>query len=337
MIRAGYGLFYDRFPDNLVLNANRLNGVIQQQYIVSNPDFFPLIPNPNSLTATSQSVYKISSNLHAPYVSQTAVSVERQVTKIANVSVSYLNSHGVHQLVSLNVNAPTPGTPGSTGPKPFPNLGPIYEYVSEGVFRQNQLITTFNIRAGAKLSLFGNYALNYANSDAAGAGSFATNSYDLGADYGRASFDTRHRLFVGGSIALPYAFRLSPFMIFTSGSPYNVVVGQDLNGDSILNDRPAFATNVTGACLSPTAACHYNASPTASDTLVPINYLAGPNHFTLNLRLAKTFSFGPERGGKTQGNGPSGPPGGGFGGMGHGPGGGGGAGTRHGAVGSSPG
>ncbi|HMB83762.1 MAG TPA: TonB-dependent receptor, partial [Terriglobales bacterium] len=322
VLRAGYGLFYDRFGEELVLNANRMNGVTQQQYLVSAPDFFPLLPDLSSLTPQTQTIYQISPNLHAPYIMQSAVSLERQVTKIANVTVSYLNSRGVHQFVSLNVNAPAPGTPGSSGPPPFPDKGPIYQYSSDGVFRQNQLIANFNIRAGTKLSLFGYYSLNYAKSDTSGASSFPSDQYDLGADYGRASFDTRHRLFLGGTVGLPYAFRLSPFMIFNSGSPYNVTVGQDLNNDSVINDRPAFATTNNPACVSLTAVCHYNPSPTGSDVLVPINDLTGPTRFTLNLRLAKTFGFGPEKGGKAAdgGPGPGGPPGG-VGGGGHGPGG----------------
>ncbi len=109
------------------------------------------------------------------------------------------------------------------------------------------MITNFNIRAGAKLSLFGYYSLNYANSDAIGAeqrnvfNNFPSDQYDLSLDYGRASFAIRDRLFMGGTIGLPRGFRLSPFMIFNSGSPYNVTVGQDLSGDLLFNDRPAFA------------------------------------------------------------------------------------------------
>ena len=323
VLRAGYGLFYDRFGEDLVLDTHRYNGITERQYVVSNPLTFPQIPVLDTLTPQTQTVHQISSNLHAPYVMQAAVSLERQVTKVANVSLSYLNSRGVHQLVSLNINAPTPGTPGSSGPTPFPAQGPIYQYSSAGVFRQNQLIATFNIRAGAKLSLFGNYSLNYANSDASGASSFPTDQYDLAADYSRASFDTRHRLFVGGSIGLPYNIRLSPFTIVNSGAPYNVTVGQDLNGDSVINDRPAFS-NLTGACLSLTAACHYTVR-TGAYVPVPINYLTGPAHVTLNLRLAKTFGFGPEKSGKVQDAGPSGPPTG-LAGLGRGPGGGGGGG-----------
>ncbi len=321
VLRGGFGLFYDRFTQDLVLNADRLNGVTQLQYIVPSPDSFPSFP---SLISQTQTPYQISPNLHAPYIMQTAFSLERQVTKIANVTLTFLNSRGVHQLLSIDINAPTPGTPYSTGPRPNPNAGDIYQYSSDGLFRQNQLIAQFNIQAGARLSLRGYYSLNYANSDASGAANFPSDQYDMGLDYGRASFDTRNRLFMGGTIGLPRGFRLSPFMIFNSGTPYNVTVGQDLSGDLQFNDRPALATNVSGSCLSPTQACHYTIPPT-SYTPIPINYLTGPSQFTLNLRLAKTFGFGPETGGKSgaqQGGGPGG--GGGSGGPRGGGGGGGG-------------
>ena len=68
------------------------------------------------------------------------------------------------------------------------------------------------------------------------------NSYDPMEDYGRAAFDVRNRVFIGGTISLPYALRLSPFIIANSGTPFDIIVGQDLNGDSIFNDRPALAT-----------------------------------------------------------------------------------------------
>jgi hypothetical protein len=327
VLRGGFGLFYDRFAQDLVLNADRLNGVTQQQYVVASPDCFPSVQSCLSLlTPQTQTIYQISPDLHSPYIMQTAFSLERQVTKIANLTVSYLNSRGLHQFESLNIAAPPPGTPGS----PPTGAAPIYQYSSDGVFRQNQLITNFNVRAGARLSLFGYYSLNYANSDASGASNFPTDSLDLAADYGRASFDVRHKVFLGGTIGLPHAFRLSPFMIFNSGSPYNVTVGRsDLNNDTIFNDRPALAITNDPACLSLTAVCHYNPSPTASDALIPVNYLTGPNRFTLNLRLAKSFGFGPELGKNTaqagtaspSGGGGGGPRGGG-GGFGRGPGGG---------------
>jgi len=178
-----------------------------------------------------------------------------------------------------------------------------------------------NVRFGSKIQLFGFYTLNYANSDTAGVSSFPSNSYDIGEDYGRASFDTRHRLFLGGSLALPYAFRLSPFMIASSGTPFNVATPDDLNGDSIFNDRPVFVSNATCTGLGTQAGTTYctplgtfnDALPAAGQKIVPINYGTGPTHFVLNLRLTKSIGFGPKVKGSVGNQGQGGPGGGGGG------------------------
>ncbi len=309
VLRGGFGLFYDRFGQSLVLNTDRLNGVTQQQYAVSttqcNPtcpviDFFPTVPPVSQLPAqTVSSIYQIAPNLHAPYIIQSAFSLERQITKFANATLTYMNSRGVHQLMSLIPNAPdVPAYPYFVGSEPDQYL---FQYASAGVFRQNQLIANFNIQAGAKVSLHGYYSLNYANSDPIGSSSggafstnFASDQHDIALDYGRASFAIRNRVFFGGTVALPRGFRLSPFLVFNSGTPYNVTVGQDLGGDLQFNVRPAFNPNPSAPCPFPTqAACQFTI-PTTPYTPVPINYLTGPDQFTLNLRLSKTFGFGPE-------------------------------------------
>jgi hypothetical protein len=337
VIRAGAGIFYDRFQETQILQAERLNGITQQQFVIQNPTCFPGLDKPLNVPITdcgvvgagTSTVYQINPSLYAPYTLQSAISVERQLTKSATLSVTYLNSRGFDQLLSVNANAPFPGTPC------FPNcvapVGNVYQYVSEGVFRQNQLIVNTNIRAGSKLQLFGYYTLNYANSDTAGVSSFASNSYNISQDYGRSSFDTRQRLFLGGSIAMPYAIRLSPFMVASSGSPFNITSGNDLNGDSIFNDRPGLVSTTTcpsvvapgaGSSIYCTPLGTFDASPTADERLTPIYYRTGPTHVSLNLRLSKTFGFGPKVKG-TQGNqgGPGGDRGGGGGGGGRGGGG----------------
>jgi len=303
VIRGGYGLFYNRFQSGQILQADRLNGVIQQQYLINNPTCFPGLDQP--LTASVQScgsgalasnVYQISPSLHAPYNMQGALSVERQVTKSATVAATYVNSRGFDQFITVNANAPYPGTPC------YPNCvtstgGSVYRYVSEANFKQNQLIVNTNIRVGTRLQLFGFYTLGYADSDTSGVSSFPTNSYDISQDWGRASFDVRQRLFLGGSIALPYVIRLSPFMVVSSGTPFTVTSPLDENGDQIFNDRPGFVSSATcpaGALPQGTIYCTQLGTFDASGAgkLVPINSETGPNHFVLNLRLTKTFGFG---------------------------------------------
>jgi len=353
VLRAGFGIFYDRFSYNLVGQAERLNGVTQQQFILTNPTIASVTAPPplNAASQTSPTIYQISPTLRAPMTMQSAASVERQVTKSATVAVTYLNSIGEHQLFLRNINAPLPGTytgPG-TGTRPLGGTENIYQYDSEGVFRQNQLIANVRINAGARLSLFGYYTLNYANSDlGSGAGSgggagffsggatgtpnFLTNQYDPMADYGRSLFDVRHRVFLGGTISMPYLIRLNPFLLVSSGVPYDITLGQDLNGDSIFNDRPALVSATACPKVGPapgqptsvlcTPLGSFNTLP-APGQAVPVNSATGPTLFTLNLRLSKTFGFGREikGGGSSGGPGYGGRRGGGGPGGGLGPGG----------------
>jgi hypothetical protein len=312
VIRAGSGIFYDRFTEDLIMQATRLNGLIQQEYVISNPSCFfattPAMPvtvgSIESQCGNAQLLptrYQLAPNIHAPGTLQTAVSVERQLTKIATVAVTYINSRGWDQLLTNNVNTPELGTYPSAPVYPTGVPGNIYQYESAGVYRQNQLFTNLTIRAGNNLTLFGYYALNYANSDTAGAASFPSNPYDIPADYGRAAFDVRDRVFMGGSIGAPWGLRFSPFMIFSTGEPYNLTLGQDLIGSSQFNQRPAFATASTPAAdLAVTPLGDFNTDPQPGEPLVPINYETGPNQFTMNLRVSKTFSFGKEGGGGHQ-------------------------------------
>jgi hypothetical protein len=297
VLRVGTGIFYDRFTDDLILQADRLNGVNQQEFVVTNPDFFPAIPPTDSLPNALPTSYRINPNLRAPGTLQTAITMDRQIAKTATLSVSYLNSRGFDQLLTNSINTPFPGTYNPMNPqsgvRPYGNVGNIYEYQSGAVFRQNELIANFRVQAGARLSLFGYYALNYANSDTAGASSFPSNPYNLQQDYGRAAFDVRDRVFIGGTISLPYAFRISPFLIASSGHPYNVTIGQDLIGSSIFNQRPAFASALSNpANVVMTQLGSFDTVPQPGETLVPINFGTGAPQFTLNLRVGKTFGFG---------------------------------------------
>ena len=312
VVRAGFGMFYDRFGYDLVAQQDRLNGSIQQKFIVNNPNFYLADTPPVSQlqqSGTPTTIYVANSHLRAPYTLQTGVSVERQLTKSANVTVTYLNARGVHAFFTNNINAPNPA---NNGQRPLPNQGNIFQFQSDGIFRQNQLIVNGNVRMGTKVSAFGYYSLNYANSDTGGSGYFPSNPYDPNSDYGRASFDVRHRIFVGGFVSLPYAFRLSPFLIASSGSPFNVTTAQDPFVDNLFNQRAAFATcPSTSPTVKQTAYGCFDLNPQLGERIVPINFLTGPGRFTLNLRLSKSFGFGKKA--EAANVGPGGGPGGTFG------------------------
>jgi hypothetical protein len=170
VLRGGFGIFYDRFGYNLVQQSERLNGVTQQSIVVQNPQFYPTIPLFSALqgmSTASPTIYQISSNLRAPYTMQGAASIERQVTKAATLSLTYLNSRGEHALYIRNINAPLNGV------YPLQSLyshDNFYQYDSEGVFRQSQLIANVRVAAGKKVSLFGFYTLGYAHGNVSAGG-----------------------------------------------------------------------------------------------------------------------------------------------------------------------
>lgn len=342
VIRAGFGIFYDRFPQSLVLQATRLNGTNQQSFIVQNPAFGPdsIPPSVDGSAGVSPTVYRIDPNLRAPYVMQTAAGIEHQLTKATKLSLTYLNARGLHQLFTNNINAPFPGTFPQNPVCPLDcATGNIYAYQSEGIFKQNQLITNLNMRYGPNLSIFGFYSLSFANSDTGGSGSFPTNPYNPSADYGRAAFDVRNRLFIGGTFTARWGFRLSPFIFANSGQPYNITIPEDLLGTSIFNARPGFASvNPQCATFSTTNPfCFSIPLPGQAYSPIPINLGEGPANVSVNLRVSKTIGLGEllERSGNNAGGGRGGRGGGGDGGRDHGFGGFGGGGGRGGLFGGA--
>ncbi|HKT48431.1 MAG TPA: carboxypeptidase regulatory-like domain-containing protein, partial [Candidatus Acidoferrales bacterium] len=339
VLRAGFGIFYDRFTYEDVLQQQRLNGTVQQQFVVQNPQFYlgsiPSLSQLQNLATSNTTLYQPNPNLRTPYTLQTGVTLERQLSKAANIAFTYLNSRGVHQFFVENINSPEcAALPcAATDPRPIAgNPNNLYQYQSEGIFKQSQFIINSSIRLGTRLSLFGYYTLNYAKSDIGGGANlittFPTYNNDISLDYGRSPFDIRHRVFMGGTWGLPRGFRLSPFLIASSGNPYTITIGQDVNGDSIFNDRPSFATPQSNpANVITNKFGSFDLIPQPGEAIVPVNSLTGPARFSLNLRLSKTFGFGKREevnrgpGGPAQGpafGGARGGPGGGGGGRGGG-------------------
>jgi len=309
VVRGGFGVFYDRFSEANTLNANRLNGTNQLSYQVANPNFFfdPILapnalPTIASLSASTPSrIYEISNTLKAPRIGQAVATVERQLPHNTTLSVNYTFSRGLNELRSRNINAPLP----TTGLKPNPALNAVDLYESSGSFRQNQVVTNVNTRFNSKVSLFGFYAYGRAYSNTDSANTFPSNQYDESTEWGRANFNVRHRGLVSGSMTAPYNVRLSPFITMSSGTPYNIISGPDLNGDLVINDRPAFIpVGFTGpACNgkivvggTPCSAFGFIPNPTPGMTIIPRNYGTGPGNVSVNLRLSRTWGFGEKPG-----------------------------------------
>lgn len=291
-VRVGTGIFYAGLDNGITSDTIRLDGFHQQQFVITDPDFFLNIPD--VLTGIVQPTIRIKADdLKDPYNFISTVSFDRQLPWKIVGSVGYTWQRGVHLLRTRNINAPLPGQGTIENPVlPFPGEGPILEFESSGQSKRHEL--RFNVRTAfsQKFTLFGFYTLSSTRNDTDSAYTSPADPYDLVTEFGRASSDSRHRVTVGGNVTLPWNFRLGSFINAYSGRPFNILTGRDNNNDDSFTDRPAFASpGDPGAVV--TAFGVFNPNPTTLDEIIPRNFGQGPGYFSVDMNVSKTFGFGP--------------------------------------------
>jgi hypothetical protein len=306
ILRGGFGIFYSRIPLNSTLNSELYNGITQQSFFILNPTFFPAIPTPSQLTASPQQLQELYAGIVAPRSYQGSISVDRTINKYARISAQYLTNRGAHLTRTLNINTPIDGI----YPYGDPTLRELTE--SNGFSRTNQFIMSPSVNY-KKFFLFGFYAYSHGKDDNEGA---PADPYNLRAEWGPSTFaDVRNRAVIGTNIPLPWQFSISPFLIMSSGTPYNITTGIDSLNEGVAAERPSLAVNVAAGNCTGTGFKYetgygcFNLNP-AQGTEIERNYGRGPANETLMLRLSRTWAFGNKEG--TQGmqgpGGPGGPP-----------------------------
>lgn len=335
VLRAGYGWFFQRFGiantfggggstpffvNTIHHNVPVNGGESNQQIIIQNglgADTSHQQPLPAPV------YFQVDPHFHAANDMQAALGVDRQIGKHITSNVTYLYSQGVHQYFTNNVTAPYFDSSNDTYTNATNLTTPsenLYTYQSGGFYRQSELIASGNARF-RRFSLFGFYVYNNMLSNTGGVNSFLSNAYDPKLDYGRAAQDIHHRFVIFGNVQAPWAVSFSPMLVYNSGTPYNITIGQDLTANNQFNARPTFAASCTetGAVdLSAYGLPCMNSQPLGTnEKIVPYGYGTGPQNISMNLRLAKVIGIGPKvEGGAGGGGGPRGGRGGrGFGGL----------------------
>jgi Carboxypeptidase regulatory-like domain/TonB dependent receptor len=297
VLRGGGGIFYQRFPATNILQSMRQDGINQQVYYVTNPDFYPTVPRPPSLASTPPTIYQIDPHLHSPEIFQMRFTLEHSFGKYGSIAVDYGMRRSINLFESRNINAPLPGTydpaDPSSGIRPMGGSQNIYQYSSDGISNARTVSINPNINVTKNFMFWAYYTIGHQESDVTPGGGFPSNSYDLGDDAGRLNGFAQHQLYCGLNAKPGWNTAINVFMAVRSSGPFNITVAQDLNGDTIYNDRPAFATDLTRPSVVHTAYGTFDTAPIPGQTIIPINYADGPSLLYTELNLQKNFLFGP--------------------------------------------
>lgn len=264
VIRASYGLYYERIPLRATSNALQRDGT---KYKVASFSFgqagAPVFPG----VATSfpqgflPSITTIDPNIEDAYAQQGSLQIEREFSSNTSLAVGYLHTRGLHLILSRNVNVPR--FPASAGVpnlgRPNPNFANVSRFESSGDSYYNGLTVSLNRRFSRWAGVRASYTFSKAIDDTGNAFFFTPQeNSNLKDDRGLGDNDQRHRLTLSGTLAVPEmkdvsawrraveGFQLSYIFSYGSALPFNIQTGADRNFDTNVNDRPLGVGRNTG-------------------------------------------------------------------------------------------
>ena len=245
-VRAGFSMLND-LQDALGYRLDQ-NGPFNPTYTIGATSItnfgFPIQPtapppqNPKALFVPGG----VQTDLYAPTVLEYSLTIQEELSPNTSLSVGYVGSHGYHELLGLDANAPVPVVcPASPCPALFPNtatygalanqpvpagtlfnpntttkpntnLATTWTWNSEGVSNYDALQVDVSRRFSRGLSFRGVYTWSKTLDDgdslnataAQNAVALLSDPYNPKVDYGLATFDVRNSAAINASYVLPF-------------------------------------------------------------------------------------------------------------------------------------
>jgi hypothetical protein len=225
VIRTGFGLYY-ALLDSLSYRLDQ-NAPFNTVFAVKDIAFSSIAPHA-AYSAAKVIPSGMQPDLRTPTVESWSLKIEQQISSNTSLGVSYIGSHGYHELLSLDANLPTPTIcPASPCPAGYPAGAYYYptgaplannavwnttHWFSEGISSYHGLEVDVNRRFGHGLQFRGVYTFsktlddgdNMNTSVATNSPAFVANPLQPKSDYGRASFDVRNSAVINATYDLPF-------------------------------------------------------------------------------------------------------------------------------------
>lgn len=285
VVRGGFGQFYTNMNGLNYRNAVISNGLASQQSEVNAsynggapnqqlPTFPTILPSNSSLFQAAPDISLISPQFRVPYILQSSLQIEREITENTTVSVGTMWNHGVHLLsgsaYDLNLNPlqgnttyivcpPNTAILPCTGPNYVlpnmdsgllteghinPNLGEINELISPAQNYYNSFFVQLQRRMSHGLSLQASYT--FAKSTMLDGMDF-NNQFDFSNTHAPSLLDQRNRF----TLAAVYQPRLERFTN-NAGTARTLVSGWTLSSVMEFSSGRPYAGLLSPACTTAT-------------------------------------------------------------------------------------
>ena len=284
VVRASYGMFYNRIPGRITaLALQRSGGTFRTATLSFGQTGAPTFPNaiPSFLSSSKVSYQTMASDFPVDSSTQVSAEVEQVLSRGVTLKLAYNHLRGIHLPLVHGINVPTCSS--AVDPvnlcRPNPNFGNIDQYAGLGDSWFDGMTTSLLVHPQPWVSARVSYTWSHAIDDTGNAFTSSPSiQNNVRADRGRADNDQRHRVVTSAVFASPvrkshnlwtalgYGFQLSGILSYYSALPLNVLAGADTNGDSYTTaDRPRGAGR---------------------------NAATGFNVRNLDARLSRTFAMG---------------------------------------------
>jgi hypothetical protein len=317
VVRAGFGWYYTPFSGQL-LNTLFLGNSQYQPSISVNPNqpgapAFPvIIPAINKIPVGTENIVYANSKLRNPYTQDINIAVERSLPSNSTLTLGYIRTRAYKMWTASDQNL-TPTTTNETytidnaagqavGSYTTPfyigrdngGYAHVYQVDNNGSFWYNALAVQWRMRLSHGLSLWTSYTWSHATDDLGmnsllGFSLVPSSTGDLNVDRGRSALDQRQRAVIrwtweptvsGGQALvrnLVNGWAFSGIATLASGEPATPLVMVQGQQFSFITMDYTSSLNGSGS---------WNRVP-----FEPVNSLSLGSQYTVNGRLARSFSF----------------------------------------------
>lgn len=308
-IRGGFGLFYSRFGFDNTLNFQRINDSGRFSYIVSNPTLLDNFPNPLSVSSLQQlslpkSRLLFDEALQTPRRQIANISISKPLTTKLSLRFDLTITKATSLLTVTNINSPLAQTYNfanhSGGVFPFGTNETVLKTRSNGQSNYGKLsfyLFISKLKLPKKQTILANFAYHFekGKSNVVNASSSPFNGYDFKNEYAPDENDGVHSFYSLFNYSLPRSIHINGFFIISSGSRFNIITGQDTNGDGFYSERPAFSNNPNKIGVIKTKYGLLDPNPSVSDTLIPRNLGRGSLQSNFDVFIYKRFGFNEDK------------------------------------------